>query len=457
MKSMKKILIKNGIIVTVNPSREIFYDGSILIENGLISWIGKTDDLPTLDTDETISAVGQILIPGLVNAHTHTGYCITRSLGMEKSKWDWLKSSIFPWLLRMGEDETYYASLLGYLECIKSGTTSLVDNQNYATYSNRNYDAAALAAQKTGLRVTYACGFSDIKFSSPSELISTLPEIEKESWRMIQNWHGKGNIRVAMSPISLTSCSDQAIRFMARISRENDLIFHTHVAEAREDIAGINKRFGGGFIEAFNKLGALDKNFMSVHSVYLTPAEVDLLSRANASVVHCPTANMLLCDGIAPIPKFRAANVNIALGTDSPNNNNDMFELMKFACLLTKVYTMDPTSITAADVLEMATINGAKALHIENEIGSLEVGKRADLTFVDYKNPRNSPLHDPVAALVYSANGADVSNVMVDGEFVLRNGKITFLDEVAVVEEVQKRVEIIRMQINQTNEAAVEK
>lgn len=444
---MTTTLVRNGTVVTVNKNREIINNGSILVEDGIITRIGPLDDFSSVNADIIVPADDQIIIPGLINAHTHTGYYMMRGLGMDKSKWDWLKGSIFPWLLQMDQDDAYYASLLGYIECIKSGTTCLVDNQNYPTYNNGNYDAVARAAKKTGLRVTFACGFSDMQFASPSDFIDTAQGIELRSRSIVQNWHGNGNIKVAVSPISLTSCSDQVIRFVANFARENDLIVHTHVAEAREDIDRINERFGGGFIEAFNQLGALNKNFMSVHSVYLTDAEIDLLSMANASVVHCPTANMLLCDGIAPIPELKRANVNIALGTDSPNNNNDMFELMKFACLLTKVHTMDPESITAAVVLEMATINGAKALHMDDRIGSLEVGKRADITFVNARCPRNAPLHDPVAALVYSANGADVSNVMVDGEFLLKDGQVTFLDEMALVDEVQKRAEKIRMKL----------
>ena len=440
---MAKTLIKNGTIVTVNANREIIYDGAILVEDELITQIGQSKDFSKINADITISAHGQIIIPGLINAHTHTGYYMMRGLGMDRSKWEWLIDSIFPWLLSMKEKDVYFASLLGYVECIKSGTTCLVDNQNYPIYNKRNYDAAARAAQKAGLRVTFACGFSDLKFASPSDFINSPQGIEEECRRMIQNWHNKENIRVAISPISLTSCSDQAIQLTVNLADEKGVGIHTHVAESKEDCARISERFGRGFIEAFNNLGALNNKFMSVHSVYLSDPEIELLSKAHASVVHCPTANMLLCDGIAPISKMRAAGINIALGTDSPNNNNDMLELMKFACILTKVSTLDPLAITAADVLEMATINGARALHLDDQIGSLEEGKRADITIVNARCPRNTPLHDPVAALVYSANGADVTNVMVNGKFLLKDGQVTFLDEMALVDDVQQRADTL--------------
>ncbi len=440
---MATTLITHGTLVTVNPRREIIRDGAILVEDGCITRLGRAEELAGLPADVLLDAQGQIVMPGLVNAHTHTAYYIMRGLGMDRVLLDWLQELVWPCLLAMDQEDAYTASLLGYVECLRSGTTSLIDNQNYPSCNTRHYDAAAQAARQSGLRVTLACGFSDIQFVSPPDFVSTPLQIEEEARRMIRAWHGQGRLQVVVSPINLLYCSEESIRRALAIMSETGVGMHTHVAESRREHEALVKRFGKGYIEAFADMGALSPAFQSVHSVWISQREIELLSRAGASVIHNPTANMLLASGIAQVTKMRAAGINVALGTDNPNNNNDMLEAMKFASLLQKVGSLDPLAAPAADVLEMATINGARALHMEDRIGSLEEGKRADLITVDVRRPHNTPLHDPVSTLVYSANGADVTNVMVDGELLLRDGHLTFLDERALVAQAQQRGEAL--------------
>ncbi len=438
---MTTSLITHGTIVTVNPARQIIPDGAILVEDGRIARIGAAADIPESDADTVIDARGQVVLPGLVNAHTHTAYYIMRGLGMDRILLDWLQETVWPWLIAMDEQDAYVASLLGYVECLRSGTTTLIDNQNYPTYHNHHYDAAARAAAASGMRVTLACGFSDIRFVSPPDFIGTPEAIEAECRRMIDAWHGQGHIQVVVSPINLLYCSAESIRRALEVMRDTRVGMHTHVAESKKEYQAMVERLGQGYIEAFDQMGALSDFFQSVHSVWITDHEIELLARAHASVVYNPTANMLLASGIAPVTKLQAAGVNVALGTDNPNNNNDMLEAMKFAGLLQKVGTLDPLATPAADVLEMATINGARALKIDDRIGSLEVGKQADIILVDMRRPHNTPVHDPVAAVVYSAQGADVTHVMVAGDFRVRDGQVTFLDEGALVEEAQGRAE----------------
>ncbi len=450
---MTTTLITNGILVTVDPARQVIQDGAILIDDGRIARIGTAGGLAGLRADSVIDAGGQIVLPGLVNAHTHTAYYIMRGLGMDRILLDWLQETVWPWLLAMDEEDAYVASLLGYVECLRSGTTALIDNQNYPIYNQRYYDAAARAATESRLRVTFACGFSDIRFVSPPDFVGTPDGIEAECRRMIQTWHGQGRLQVAVSPINLLYCSQAAIHRALKVVRDTGVGVHTHVAESKKEHAAVLERFGKGYIEAFDEMGALSDSFQSVHSVWVSDHEIELLGRARASVVYNPTANMLLASGIAPITKMQAAGVNVALGTDNPNNNNDMLEAMKFAGLLQKVGTLDPLATPAPDVLEMATINGARALHMDDRLGSLEVGKQADLITVDVRRPHNTPLHDPVAALVYSANGADVTNVMVAGELLLRDGRVTGLDEGALIDTAQRRAEVCSGRV----QAALEK
>jgi len=438
---MTSTLFTHGIVVTVNPHRQILPDGAILVDGGKIARIGPSAELAGASAETVIDASGQVILPGLINAHTHTAYYIMRGLGMDRILLDWLQETVWPWLKAMDEEDAYTASLLGYVECLRSGTTSLIDNQNYPTYHNHHYDAAARAATESGLRVTFACGFSDIRFVSPPDFIDTPERIEAECRRMIGTWHGKGRLGVAVSPINLLYCSEDSIHRALRVMRDTGVGMHTHVAESKRELQAMVERLGKGYLEAFQDMGALNDAFQSVHSVWISDHEIELLSRARASVVYNPTANMLLASGIAPITKLQAAGVNVALGTDNPNNSNDMLEAMKFAGLLQKVGTLDPLATPAPEVLEMATIHGARALHMDDRIGSLEVGKQADLILVDMRRAHNTPVHDPVAAVVYSATGSDVTHVMVDGDLLVRDGRVVFLDEDALVEDGQRRAE----------------
>ncbi len=440
---MTSTLITHGTIITMNPFRQILHDGTILVEGDRIAQIGPTASFAGFHADNEVNATGQIVIPGLINCHTHTAYYIMRGLGMDRILLDWLQELVWPWLKEMTEEDAYTASLLGYVECLKSGTTCLVDNQNYPKYNPQNYDAAAQAALASGLRVTFACGYSDIRFVCPPDFIDTPEGIEKECRRMIQTWHGKGEIRVSVSPINLLYCSDESIKRGLQIMAETGTNMHTHVAESKKEFEALYARFGKGYIEAFHEMGALSDRFQSVHSVWISPHEIELLAQTHANVIYNATANMLLASGIAPITRLQEAGVNVALGTDNPNNNNDMLELMKFAGLLQKVGALDPLATPATAVMEMATINGARALHLEDRIGSLEVGKQADIVTVDTWRPHNTPLHDPVATLVYSANGSDVRTVMVDGRILLKDGQVQNLDEGYLLKRAQSQADAL--------------
>lgn len=446
---MNSSLITNGLILTLNTKRDIINNGAILIKNGKISKIGTTSELSVCTADEIIDARGQIVLPGLVNAHTHTAYYMMRGLGMDRDLLDWLKDTMWPWLIGMDEEDAYLTSLLGYVECLRSGTTSLIDNQNFPVYNNYLYDMAAQAASLTKLRVTFAPGFSDIQFASPPDMVGSLKEIEAECRRMIRTWHNKGRIKVSLSPINLLFCSDESIRMAINLMKETGTQMHTHVAESKREYENLKKRFGKGYIEAFNDLGALNENFQSVHSVWITDKEIDLMANTGVTAINNPTSNMMLSSGIAPVIKMLKKKVNVALGTDSPNNNNDMFEAMKYASLLQKVGSLDSLSISASDVLEMATINGARALQMQDQIGSLEEGKLADIIIVDCRRVNTTPMHDPISTLVYSAKADNVTHVMVEGELLLREGKITFLNEDRLIEEVQHHADNLRMRVNE--------
>ena len=383
---MKRILITNGVIITQNPARDIIPNGALFIEDGKISRIGSAYDLSTLIADEVIDARGKIVLPGLINAHTHTAYYMMRGLGMDRDLLDWLKDTMWPWLIGMDEEDAYLTSLLGFIECLRSGTTSLIDNQNYPFYNNVLYDRAAQAAGLTKLRITFAPGFSDIQFASPPDMVGPLDEIEVECRRMLQTWHGKGQIKVSVSPINLLFCSDESIQMAIGLMKEFDVLMHTHVAESKREHENIKKRFGKGYIATFNDLGALNEGFHSVHSVWIDDDEIDLMARTGATAIHNPTSNMMLSSGIAPVIKMLDKKVNVALGTDGAgidNGSNDLVREMKTVALLHRVgYPLEPTILTAERALEMVTVNGAKAVMWDNELGSLERGLEGGLSLL---------------------------------------------------------------------------
>lgn len=443
MKNGQRVLINNGLVVTQNDSKDIIEDGSIYIVDGIIEKVDKTVNMGYVQADRTIDARGKIVIPGLVNAHTHTGYYMTRGLGMDLDLIDWLKGAIWPWIIAMDEKDAYVASLVGYIECLKSGTTTVFDNQNYPMYNHHLYDAAAQAAVDSKLRVAIAPGFSDYLVASPSDMVNTMDEIYAECKRMISKWHNKGKIKVMLSPINHLFCTREAVEMALKIMRDSDLKMHTHVAESKREHDLFKDRFGMGYIEAFAEIGALNKDFMSVHTIWVSEHEIELIAQNGATVITNPASNMLLASGVAPLTKMLESGVNVALGTDSPNNNNDMFEAMKYANLLQKVSTCDPLAINAQTVFEMATINGARAIGLEDSIGSVEKGKKADLALVDYLQINNAPMHDPISTLVYSARASNVTEVLVDGELLLENGEVTFLDESRLINEVQNRANLI--------------
>ncbi len=439
---MKSTLITHSTVVTLNPQGEVIKDGAVYVEDGRIAWIGPVQELPPVQADEHVDAHDRIVLPGLINAHTHSAYYIMRGVGMDRNLLEWLQETVWPWLIEMDEKDVYLASMLGYVECIKSGTTALIDNQNYPVYHKNHHDTVAQAALDSNLRVTLACGFSDVRFVSPPDFVDTPDEIEAEVSRMIDRWHGVDRLQVAVSPINILYCSEEVIRRAVHVAQEKDVIIHTHVAESKEERDALLEHFGKGYLHVFHDLGALSPAFHSVHSVWLSDEEIELLGQARGTAVYNPTANMLLASGIAPVRKLQEAGVNVALGTDNPNNNNDMLEAMKFGSLLQKVGG-DPLAAPAIDVLHMATTHGARALGMEQEIGSLEVGKQADIILVDTLRPHNVPMHDPVATLVYSAQGQDVTDVMVAGEILMRDSQITFIAEHELLNEIQARSEAL--------------
>lgn len=433
---MANLIVKGGTIVTMDKGRRIIKDGAVVIKENKIEFVGGREEAEKrYKTGKVIDARNKVIFPGLINAHTHMFQVLLRNLAVDAPLMDWLRTVIFPAipLLKEKEENILASSLLGCVENIKSGATCVIDN-HYGG-SGFYYDTVLEAMRETGIRGCSARGIYDI--NAPEVLIEDPKSAISDCRRLVKKWHGAegGRLMVGIAPIAPFGASKELLVEAKHFSDEFGVIYHTHTGESKSDQELSFKTHGKRDATLLNDLGVLSTRFHAVHSVWISATEIKYMAKAGISVIHNPVSNMYLGSGIPPIPEMREAGINVALATDGPasNNNQDMIESLKFAACLHKVNKLDPAIIKAKDVLEMATINGAKALGLEREIGSLEVGKKADLIIVDMEKPHIAPVHDHVASLVYCANGGDVDTVIIDGKVVMEHRHIKTVDEKEVI------------------------
>jgi 5-methylthioadenosine/S-adenosylhomocysteine deaminase len=427
------ICIQNGSVITLAGAT---YDpGFVLIEGDRIAQVGPMDalaDQPPVLGATVIEARNMAVLPGLVNAHTHLSQTFVKGLGDSKTLLDWLKGVIWPFQAALTPDEVYLATLLGLVENLRCGVTALTEHHKI-TNSPAHSDAVLRAAAEVGLRFTLAYGWVDLGNSA-----QPAADILAELHRLHGRYHGKqdGRLRVAIGPMAPWRCSNALIQQTYALAELWDVSFHLHTAETREEVDLLVSRENLRHVEWLDALGVLGPRTQLVHSVWLSDHELDLIERSGARVIHCATSNMYLASGIAPVPAMRQRHIPIALGADGQgsNNNQDMLELLKVTALLAKIGAMDPTVIPVADLLQMATVQGAHAVGLPNG-GVLRAGAPADLILVDLDNARCQPAHDAAATLVYNASGADVDTVIVGGQVLMRDKRLIGIDEKALFEE----------------------
>lgn len=418
---MPSLLIKNcDWIVTQDKKREVLRDASILIQDGEIKQIGKNLRSPA---DSEVDGHGKIALPGLINTHTHLSMTMFRGYADDMLLQDWLQKKIWPLEAKLTGEACYYGALLGSAEMIQSGTTSFVDMYFFM-------EDVAKAVAESGLRGFLSYGIIDLFDPEKARM-------EQEKSRKFFDYiKGLGNsrIRFALGPHAPYTCSAETLLWAKEFAEKNDVINHVHVAETRKEQADSQQQHGLRVVEYLDKIGALSKKMLAAHCVWLTKSEVALLAKAGVAVAHCPVSNMKLASGgVAPLPEMFEAGVSVGLGTDGAASNNslDMFETMKVCALLHKAHRWDPTVLNAQTVLDLATIQGAKALGVEREIGSLEPGKRADIILVDAKSPNMNPVYGKetvVSDLVYSASSANVHTTIVDGQVLMENRQFKTID-----------------------------
>ena len=442
---MVDILIRNATVITLNSFREIIRDGGIAVEGGRIVAVGPSAEIESgYRADETIDGKGMVAIPGLINAHTHIYQDLLRGLGDDMALMEWLGKMLFPNNAAVTPEDAYVGTLLGCIEMLKTGTTCVIDN-HHANTTERSIDGVVKAIGESGMRGMVARGMKEPRphpmDEVRKELTSTAEEDIEITRRLMDRWN-KPDARVMVCP-GPTSTMAAGTEFFQRAKELSDTYkvpIHTHIAEVKEEVENTLKNHGLREVEYLHKIGVLTPRFHAVHGVWLNPVEIRLMAESGAHLIHCPVSNMIIASGAAPVQSMLDAGVNVALATDGPasNNNQDMVAVMKTASLLQKVTTLNPKALPAEKSLELATLGGARALNMQNEIGSLEPGKKADIVLVDLRKPHIMPIHNPVSALVYSAMGTDVHTVIANGKTVVKQGKILTLNEQETLQKAQQ-------------------
>jgi 5-methylthioadenosine/S-adenosylhomocysteine deaminase len=411
--------------------KEIIEKGFIVIENGKISQVGKAEDVLSIKAEKTLDGQGKVALPGLVNCHTHVAMTLFRGIAEDKPFDEWWRDTIWPLETKLRRGDIYAGALLGCLEMIKSGTTCFADMYFHE-------DAVAEAVKKSGLRGVLASGIIEAGNSRLGK------RMLKEAIKIAHKYHGyaDGRIRVQLGPHTAYTCSPKLLKKVREAATELKIGLHLHLAESESMAEAVKENFGLSEVGLLEKINFLRPDVLAAHCIHLSKKDIRIMKRHNVKVAYNPIANMKLASGIPKIHDLSMFGLTIGIGTDGAacNNSLDMFESMKFAALLQKVFYKNPTVMPAEKVLRMATIEGAKALGLEKVVGSLEVGKRADLILVNFEKPHLTPLHDLYASLVYSTRGSDVDTVIVDGKILMENRMVKTLNETEVMQKAQKIV-----------------
>ncbi len=415
-----KILIKADYILTMNPKNEVIKEGGVLVENDKISKVGKLEEFTNEKVDYIIDDRPNILLPGFINTHTHIAMVGFRGFADDKDLMDWLNNYIWPAENRAVDREFIKLTVeLAICEMIRTGTTTYNDMYFFQ-------DITAEISREIGIRAFLGEGLIDFptpSFKNPNDGIKIVENF-------IKNYLNDEFIHPTLCLHAPYSCSKSLILKGYEIAKKYNIPIHMHVAETKAEVEIIKERYRTTPVRYLNSLGILEHRFISAHSVYLDDEEIEIYKERNVGVAHNPQSNMKLASGIAPIVKMLNKNIDVGLATDgtASNNNLDIIDEMRSCALLHKVFLLDPKVVSAKEVLNMATIYGAKVLGIEGKVGSIEVGKKADLITISLNSFHLMPDYDPYSLVVYSANGLDVSSVLINGKILMEKKEIKFLD-----------------------------
>lgn len=430
------IIVRGATIVTMNDKRDVIEDGSVAVRGGRIVAVGRSAEIDSKYTArETIDARGKVVVPGLVNGHTHIPMTLFRGLADDLDLNEWLTKYIFPAEAKnVTEEFVRVGTRLGLAEMIRGGTTTYCDMYYFE-------DAIADETQKAGVRGVL--GETVIDF--PVADNKTWPEAIAYTEKYVKKWKGNALITPAIAPHAPYTVSEEHLKAVRALSDRTGAPIVIHVSETRKEVEDLTKAKGASPVDYLARIGFLNNRVVAAHVVHPSPEEITVLKRLGVGVVHNPQSNMKLASGVAPVPQMLQADLSLGLGTDGAASNNDlnMWEEIDTTAKLHKVFTMDPKVVSAEQAFEMATIRGARALHLEREIGSIEKDKRADLVIVDLDDLNQTPLYNIYSHLVYATKADDVRTVIIEGRVVMRDRRLLTLDE----QDIKARAKVFREQI----------
>jgi 5-methylthioadenosine/S-adenosylhomocysteine deaminase len=409
-------IIRNATVLTMNDACDVVA-GDVVVRDGRIVSIGSATDIVGA---REIDARGCYLLPGFIQTHIHLCQTLFRGYADDLALLDWLKTRVWPMEAAHTPRSLAAAARWAAAELLQSGTTTVLTMETV-----HDTDAVFEALEPMGLRAVVGKCMMDADEAVPARLMERTAQSIDESVAIAKRWHGRANgrLRAAFAPRFAVSCSRELLEAVARLAVEHDLVIHTHASENRDEIALIKARTGRKNIDYLAETGLASKHLCLAHCVWVDEAEQALMAERDVKVLHCPGSNLKLGSGLAPVVEMRAKGISVSLGADGAacNNHLDMFEEMRLAAVLQSI-RHQPGALTARDAVWMATREGARALGLEREIGSIEPGKRADLILVDAQGP------DPYSTIVYASRGTDVKMTMVDGEVLVHSFRATRWD-----------------------------
>jgi len=436
-KQKADLMVAGGTVVTMDGARVIYEDGAVVVTGDTITAVGPRAELEAkYAAAQTIDARGTLVLPGFINGHTHVPMTLFRGLHDDVTLNDWLYKYIFPAEAKnVNEEFVRWGTRLAAAEQIRAGVTTFADMYYFE-------DAVAEETKAAGMRGVVGETFID--FPAPDN--KSEAEMLAYTERFLKKWQGDPLIHAAVAPHSIYTCSQKTLQDSAALARKYHAPILIHVAEMKKEWDDSEKQNGMSPVQYLDKIGALGPDVVAAHCIFVDDADQKILAQRQVGCVHNPSSNMMIASGVAPVPELRAAGVAVGLGTDGPagsNNDLDLMEEIDLAAKLAKISRKDPLALNAKAVVEMATIDGAKALHMEKEIGSLEAGKKADLILISLDEPNAVPMFDIYAQLAYALKASDVQTVIIGGHIVMRDHKLLTVDEeqvLAKAREYQKSV-----------------
>ncbi len=426
---LKNMILEADILITCDAQNTIIKDAAVFVSDGLIADLGQRERIhKDYSADKVIEGENRILLPGLINTHSHSVQTFLRGKADDHTLLDWLRQVVLPGEANFTPEEVYSSSLLGFAEMIRTGTTTTND-----MLTSHNSDYGIKAAVESGIRTRIGKMLMDVDNDFPDIIKEDTETVIETARKQIDQYHQTqdGRIKYSLNPRFLLSCSPKLMNLIVETQHDyEDLMIHTHASESQSECIEVKKMYNDSYIRALKNLKALGSETILAHGIWLNKEEFEIIQKTNTRITHNPSSNCKLASGICDVVKYHELGVLVGIGTDGPpcNNNFDMFRDMRLAAFLQKVKHLNEQALPASKVLQMATIDGARAINWDKEIGSIELGKRADMIMIDIDQVNAMPLYDPVSHLIYSSSGKDVSLTMINGKIVYHDGHFKTID-----------------------------